>query len=337
MKDALKKILEKVDPEIFNEQVQNDLVALIESKIKDAKEQALSEATDILENDHGNKLEQILEKIDSDHSSKLQQLYEALDSDHSAKLQHLVEHIDSEHTAKLQKLVEKIDDDHSTKFQEAISAIDSDHAKKLQMVIEYYENRFENAIVEKVSDYLDTYLEEVLPKKEEIDIARFHKMEESIRKIRETLLINDDFVWGEVGEAIKEAKEIIDQKDKEINKLMLEKVQLTKKMRLNEAAKLLESKTKDMPKTQKLFLENFFEDASVDEITQKFDEAVKAYKSEQHEKREQLIEKNSTKGTVVEVPSTDKIEETITESSEQHSDIMDTYVSRINASIHARK
>ncbi|NCX05992.1 MAG: hypothetical protein EBW68_09470, partial [Actinobacteria bacterium] len=93
-----------------------------------------------------------------------------IDEDHTAKLQTLVESIDADHTTKLQKLVEAIDFDHAIKLKKVLTKIDEEHTAKLQQVIEKYDTTlneeaesFRTRLVDEVSNYMDLYLEKVVP------------------------------------------------------------------------------------------------------------------------------------------------------------------------------
>jgi len=348
MKGELKKILEKVDPkfEIFTEAVQNEFVNLIENKIDLAKQTAFEVGNERLleqDADHSSKLTALVEALDADHAQKLENLVEAIDADHSAKLENLMEAVDSDHAEKLQGLVEAIDTDHTGKLETMIEVIDADHTAKLKAVISRYETETEDRIVEGVSDYLDTYIEEAIPSNDLADLAKLQRLEEAYTQIRKIVAVSDDFIQDEVKEAIIDAKMQIDEKQGTIDKLLAEKIAMRKEFRQFEAHQVLEEKTKDMPAKKRAYVRKFLKEASnTDEVMEMLDEANAAYDDGQREDRELLIESNRDKGTEITVPVAPDEEELLKEaekapSNNESSPVMHSYVSAINRSANARK
>jgi hypothetical protein len=168
-----------------------------------------------------------------------------------------------------------------------------------------YENKSLDDVTEKltdqVSDYLDAYLEEVKPQETLIDSSKMKRLEKMFEGIKEIMMVNDDYVQDEIKEAILDAKSIIEAKDKEINKLMLEKVQLGKKIKIDEAQQVLEEKISGSSPKLKAYLETTFKGASKEIIEEKFDEAVTAFENEEQTRRDQILSEASkvTPRTVV--------------------------------------
>ena len=79
---------------------------------------------------------------------------------------------DEEHSKKLEQLLESIDRDHTKKLNKVVEAVDTDRARKLKNVVRRYSkavneeaSALKDTVVESVSDYLDTYMEEAVPTK----------------------------------------------------------------------------------------------------------------------------------------------------------------------------
>ena len=77
---------------------------------------------------------------------------------------------DELYSSKLEQLLKAIDTDHSKKLEKVVEAIDTDRAEKLKMVVEKYEQALNNdaasfkaQLVESISDYLESFLEEKIP------------------------------------------------------------------------------------------------------------------------------------------------------------------------------
>lgn len=340
MKEQLKKICEKLDPQIFTEEIQTELVKLVESKVKLAEDTGFEKGyiegkklVESLDKDHTEKIQKLVESIDEDHAKKLEKMATKIDESHTEKMEKLVEAIDTDHTAKMEKLIESIDEDHTAKLQEVI-----DTANKL--VSEAKETKL-NESVDALSKYLDTYLEEVIPASKIADTVKLTRLEETFNKMKEILVINDDFVQTEIKEAIEDAKQIIDNKDGKINELMVEKIELKQKVNKHEAEQLLESKLVKFAPAKKAYIKKFFKDADVKEISERLDEAVKAYDKEDALKHEMLVEKN--KGAAKVITKSFVKQEQINENVEDNNDedesdsMMDMYANKLQKSLTAIK
>jgi hypothetical protein len=344
---TLKELLNAVDPELtVDESLESDLVAIVEAAAKTARkegfEQGFEEAhkeIEKLKSETDTTLSESLKEAEDKHKQEMIELEEKIDNEHSKTLEEIIEKIDNDHTEKLQDVVESLDKDHTEKFEHAIATIDEDHTEKLQAIKEYYENHHQTDLAEMVSDYLETYLEEVTPEDQLIDKIKLERLEKAFNSMREVLLFNDDYVRTEIAEAVEDAKNRMDEQQSTINELMMEKIELTKKIKKNEAENLLESKTKDMPSAEAAFIKKYFADADAKEISEKLDEAVAAYEAQEAEERDALVESANQDSTIVEVP-TDNVEE-IEEINENVNNIDDSFmndvVGRINKSFQARK
>lgn len=310
MKQIFETLLQQLqEKELISEEQKAEYIESFDKGITEIKEGAFKSALDTvdeehakkfqesidkIDEDHRAKLQALLEKIDDEHTKKLQDVVEAIDEDHGKKLQEIIEKvkndIDEDHGAKLEEILEKIDEEHAEKLQAVIDKIDEDHTEKLKAIIKAYQDRDDAKITEQISDYLDLYLEEVKPEKEMADVAKIKRLEKMFEAFKEILVINDDKIQEEIKEAVLDGAAIIEEKDKEINRLMLEKVELNKKLKLDEAQKVLEEKIKECSPKLKAYLETTFKNADKETIEEKFDEAVQAFETEESDRRQQLAE-----------------------------------------------
>ena len=90
----------------------------------------------------------------------------------------------------------------------------------------------------------------------------------------------------------------MNKKDKEIDSLMLEKVELKKKYKKLEAKIKLDEKTKDMTPDMKAYIETRFDDADSSEIEGQINEAITAFKKKEGNKRRKLVESAKNKSKV---------------------------------------
>lgn len=221
-----------------------------------------------------------------------------LDEDHAAKLETLIESIDADHTSKLQKLVETIDFDHAVKLKKVLEKVDEDHTGKLQQVVEKYETAlkeeaesFRTRLVDEISNYMDLYLEKVVPTSqvnEAVENIRSRKILDEVRKL---VGINEEFVNGEIKDALIDGKNTIDSLKKELNEALEANTSLNAKLNNAEAKILLEEKTKDMPQSTKAYVSKLLRGKSPEYIQENYQYVVEMFEKETSEQVEDAKEK----------------------------------------------
>jgi hypothetical protein len=265
MKDLFKKLLDDLSSkDVLSEERQEELNILFDTKLKDYKEKIYAEALDAVDADHITGLEKVIDKIDAEHTDLLEQVLEKVDADHTDLLNQVLESIDTNHTEQLKKVVAK------------------------------YENELTEDIESKVSDFLDVYIEDKFPDNDMSKMIRLEKLEEMFKEIKNIAVISEISMDEEIKEAITDAKEIIESKDEEINQLMIDKININKKLKSIEAAKLLEDKCKNINPKMRAYIETRFKDADVDEIEDKFEEAIAAFNEDETLLREDLKSKTTS-------------------------------------------
>lgn len=316
----IKEIFANLDSDIFTENVQTMLTDIVLEKVTAAKDSAYTEG-----------VERGLEYT----SKKLKEQ----DDDHSEKLEKLLEHIDTEHVEKLQCVLETIDKDHAEKLGIAIEAItesiDVDYTEKLQNVKDHYENVYETKIVEKVSDFIDTFIEESTPTEAAFDGARLDKLESTFNTIKEMLMVDEISTQSHIKEAILDGKSQITESQERINDLIIEKIKLKKEIKKYEVDNLLESKTSDMSPAKSRFVKRFVKDVDdIETMKETIDEAVKAYSVDSTQDRDTILETKSPRE--IEVPKDisqikENVEKTDEVINDEPSDL-DTYIDKLNKS-----
>ena len=238
-----------------------------------------------------------------------------VDDEHTAKLQKLVEAIDEDHSAKLQKLVEAIDFDHSQKLNKVLTKIDEDHTEKLQSIVEKYENTlneeaktFQERIVEEVSNYMDLYLEKTVPTNQINEAVENIKAQKLLNQIRQIVGINEDFVNGEIKEALVDGKKTIDSLKKELNEALEANTELNHKFNQAQSALLLEQKTKDLPESAKGYVTKLLRGKSAEYILENYQYVVEMFDKEMTEQEENAREKVQRRIVeAVDVPQTENL------------------------------
>ena len=109
-------------------------------------------------------------------------------------------------------------------------------------------------IARKVNDYLDMYVESVLPKKTIVDYDRMQKLEKIHESLKDMLVADEDAVQAKKAELTesfnKDKKALETQLAKlqvKLNESMEKNLKLNRKIDSFKAMELLESKTKDLP------------------------------------------------------------------------------------------
>ena len=77
---------------------------------------------------------------------------------------------DEKYATKLEALLEAIDKDHCRKLKKVVESLDTDRTNKLKQIIKKYQgeltteaSKLRDTVVESVSDYLDSYIDEAIP------------------------------------------------------------------------------------------------------------------------------------------------------------------------------
>jgi hypothetical protein len=238
-----------------------------------------------------------------------------VDDDHTQKLEKLVEAIDEDHSAKLQKLVEAIDFDHSQKLNKVLTKIDEDHTQKLQHIVEKYENilneeakTFQERIVEEVSNYMDLYLEKTVPTNQINEAVENIKAQKIVNQIRQLVGINEEFVNGEIKEALVDGKKTIDSLKKELNEAIEVNTELNHKFNQVQSTLLLEQKTKDLPESAKGYVTKLLKGKSTEYILENYQYVVEMFDKEITEQEENARERVQRRIVeAVDVPQTENL------------------------------
>ena len=138
-----------------------------------------------------------------------------------------------------------------------------------------------------VSNYLDIYVESILPKKSIVDYDRMQKLESILESLKDTLVVTDDSV-----EAKKQKlQESYNRKKKQfetelakmkvdLNESMKTSRKLQSKIEKLKAVELLEALTKDLPTFEARQIRKRLGSLTCEEIQQKFKKTLKLVREE---------------------------------------------------------
>jgi hypothetical protein len=237
--------------------------------------------------------EKASEKIKLEKENVTQQL----DESYTQKLQTVIEKIDQDHTTKLKKLVEAIDTDHAVKLQKLVKGIDKKYTSMLNQVIEKHEKEnveeaknFQGRLVEEISNYLDLYIDKALPKKQISEAVENIRAVRQLEQIRQIVGISEEFVDGEIKEALVDGKKTIDSLRSELNSVLKENANLALRTNKAEAHILLEKKTTELPTAKKAFIVKLLGNKNPGYIEENFDYVVSMFEKESQDEVELIKE-----------------------------------------------
>lgn len=251
----LLKIFESVDKDLLNEQTLEAISTLIQETVK------LKVADKVtLE------VEQALAQLDEQHAEKFQKALDFIDEDHTKKAQALVEHINE------------------------------DHAKKLLFVEDKYKKLLEetaiehrDSLVEAVNLFLD---EEVLgkriPKVQILEAAKNNHTSRVLEEAKKVLGVDSSYIKGNFKEALKDGKRQLDTLAKENQDLKREKL-------INESAKILMEKTKNLPADAARFVRQRLQNKSAESIKENFEYVMEMYNRDQKQEARSTISNNKSR------------------------------------------
>ena len=145
-------------------------------------------------------------------------------------------------------------------------------------------------IADKVSNYLDLYVESVLPKKTILDYDRMQKLESLHESLKDLLVVNEDAVESKkaaLQESFNKDKKALETEiaklQVKLNESMAKTQKLNKKIDSFKAMELLDSKTKDLPDYEARQMKKRLAEASTVEIEKTFSKVLESVKEEMKE------------------------------------------------------
>lgn len=138
-----------------------------------------------------------------------------------------------------------------------------------------------------VNDYLDLYVESVLPTQTVVDYDKMQKLENVFESLKSTLLVNDEAVERkqvELSESFSKNKKNLETKvallQAKLNESMKKELSLVKTLKVAKGKELLESKVKDLPILEARQIKKRLDGCTPDEITSKFKRVFESVKRE---------------------------------------------------------
>lgn len=229
----------------------------------------------------------------------LDQIQEAFDTAVNERVKIHVEKAlteqDAEYTAKAEQLLEAIDEDHSKKLERVVEALDANNTAKLQMVIKKYQNivneqavQFKSDLVERISDYIDLFIESKIPKKSIEEAVKNQKARMILNNLRESLAINSALMNESLKDALLDGKSQIDSYKESSSKLESEVQELKESLAKAKAALVLEQKTSTLSPKKKEYAQRVFEGKSPKFIVENIDYTLSLFDKKEEERLKTL-------------------------------------------------
>ena len=201
---------------------------------------------------------------------------------------------DDEHSKKLEELLEAIDKDHAKKLEKVVEAVDADRTHKLKNIIRKYQtslneeaNGLKDTVVESVSDYLDSYINEAIPTETIEEATKNRRAMEVLEQFRKTLSVDMVLANESIREAVKDGKATIEESKKQIADLKVQLESTQKEL-------FLEKKLAGFEDKKSNFIRKTFADKELSFIEENFDYTVTMFDKKAQEALE-VIKEEATK------------------------------------------
>jgi len=212
---------------------------------------------------------------------------------------------DDIYAEKLQELVTAIDKDHTSKLNRVVEAVDSNNANKLLKVVNRYEKElnskasgFKETLVESISDYLEEYVDEVIPQQAILEATQNRTAIEVLANLRKVLAVDSTLMSESVKEAVVDGKTQIDELRNDLKKLQKENKLLKEAYTTTKADLILESKTAHLTGKKKEYMMRILGDKSPKFIEENFDYTERLFDKKEKERLSVIKEEAFTQRKV---------------------------------------
>ena len=231
---------------------------------------------------------------------------------------------DELYSNKLKQLLEAIDKDHSAKLEKVVEAIDADRANKLKQVLVKYERALNNdaknfkvKLVESISDYLDAYLEDVVPTADIQEAVKNKKAIRVLESLRNHLAVDAALEKESIKDAILDGKSQIDEASTKLESVVSENVQLKGQLGKVQSTLIIEQKSAALDDQQSKYIKKVFSGKTPEFINENFDYTLKLFSKTEASRLESLKEEALSESTNVDRVILEQKEEVLDEATQQ--------------------
>lgn len=208
---------------------------------------------------------------------------------------------DELYSEKLQELVKAIDKDHSAKLTRIVEAVDSKNTKQLVKVIKKYENdlsvgakEFKDTLVESISDYLEEYIDEVVPAEAVLEATQNRTAMEVLNNLRNVLAVDSSLMSESVKEAVIDGKTQIEELKSQLETVQKENALIKEAYNRTKADLLLESKTAKLSAKKAEYLRKVLNDKTPKFIEENFEYTSRLFDKKESERIDVIKEEAFT-------------------------------------------
>jgi len=198
---------------------------------------------------------------------------------------------DEQYAEKLSKLLEAIDKDRARKLVQVLEKKDRADTTKLKKVGNHFNKvltkeaaKFKSNLVSTISQYMDVYLEEVIPTTDIKEAVRNKQALTVLEGLRSTLAVDSALMNDQVREAVIDGKQKLDEQHDKISQLERETKLLKESLQKTRSQLVLETKTSGMDKRKKDYIFKIFENKSAKIIEENFDYTSKLFDKKEQER-----------------------------------------------------
>jgi len=219
---------------------------------------------------------------------------------------------DEEYSKKLETLIEAIDKDHCAKLEKVVEAVDKDRTRKLQNVIRKYQTALneeattlKDTLVESVSNYLDSYIDEAIPTQAIEEATQNRRAYDLLKDIRKSLSVDMVLANESIREAVVDGKQTIEESKKAISDLTGENKSIKDELDTIKKDLFLEKKLNGLDEKKCNFVRKTFKDKDLAFIEENFDYTVTMFDKKAQESleilKEEAVKERKTKDAEVKV------------------------------------
>lgn len=191
---------------------------------------------------------------------------------------------DEKYAAKLEALLEAIDKDHCRKLKRVVESLDTDRTNKLKQVIKKYQteltteaSKLRDTVVESVSDYLDSYIDEAIPASSIQEAVNNKKALGILESFRKTLGVDLALANETIREGVVDGKKRLDDASNRVTDLTEQRDALASELVELKKSVLLAEKTKSFDEKKTAFINKTFSGKDLEFIQENFDYAAKMF------------------------------------------------------------
>ncbi len=225
---------------------------------------------------------------------------------------------DEKYATKLEALLEAIDKDHCRKLNKVVESLDTDRTNKLKQIIKKYQTelnteaaKLRDTIVESVSDYLDSYIDEAIPADSIQEAVNNKKAINILESFRKTLGVDLALANESIRDGVMDGKKRLDESVSHATELEEKNSALENELAELKKSVYLSEKTRSFDEKKTKFINKTFEGKDMEFIEENFDYTVKMFEKKHTEVldvlKEDALSESEVKDNVDQELTTEKV------------------------------